>query len=71
MMPQLMLVYVVDEVVIDQFSKVAERNAIEAELKTDGQRFIHYAMGLAEKEGVKATSMLVKGRPFEQIVNID
>ena len=27
-------------------------------------------MGLAEKEGVKATSMLVKGRPFEQIVNI-
>ena len=28
------------------------------------------SLGLAEKEGVKATSMLVKGRPFEQIVNI-
>jgi hypothetical protein len=44
---------VVDEVVIDQFSNVAERDAIEAELKSDGQRFIHYAMGLAEKESVK------------------
>jgi len=67
---QLMLVYVVDEVVIDQFSRVAERDAIEAELKTDGQRFIRYVVGLAEKEDVKATSMLVKGRPFEQIVNL-
>ncbi len=67
---QVMLVYVVDEVVIDQFSKAAERDVVEAELKNDGQRFIHYVVGLAEKEGVKSTSMLVKGRPFEQIVNI-
>ena len=42
-----MLVYVVDEVVIDQFSKVAERNVVEAELKNDGQRFIHYAYGFS------------------------
>ena len=67
---QVMLVYVVDEVVIDQFSKAAERDVVEAELKNDGQRFIHYVVGLAEKEGVKSTSMLVKGTPFEQIVNI-
>jgi nucleotide-binding universal stress UspA family protein len=67
---QVMLVYVVDEVVIDQFSKAAERDVVEAELKNDGQRFIHYVVALAEKEGVKSTSMLIKGRPFEQIVNI-
>ncbi len=67
---QIMVVYVVDEVVTDQFAKGAEREAVEAELKNDGQRFIHYALGLAEKEGVKGTSMLVRGRPFEQIVNI-
>ncbi len=27
-------------------------------------------LGLAEKEGVKATSLIVKGRPFEQIVHL-
>jgi nucleotide-binding universal stress UspA family protein len=67
---EIVLVYVVDEVVIDQFSNETERAVVEAELKNDGQRSIHYAMGLAEKAGVKATSMLVRGRPFEQIVNI-
>lgn len=67
---QIIIVYVVDEVVIDQFSKVAEREAIERELKRDGQRYIHYVIGLAEAEGVASSSMLVKGRPFEQIVNL-
>ncbi len=67
---QIMVVYVVDEIVIDQFSKSAERECIESELKNDGKRFVNYAVELAEREGVKATSMLVKGRPFEQIVNI-
>ena len=67
---QIMVAYVIDEVVIDQFSKVAEREAVESELKNDGQRYAHYVIGLAEKEGVKSTSMLVKGRPFEQIVNL-
>jgi nucleotide-binding universal stress UspA family protein len=65
-----MAVFVVDEVVIDQFAKVADREAVESELKGDGQRYTHYVMGLAEKETVKATSMIVKGRPFEQIVNL-
>ena len=67
---QITIVYVVDEIVIDQFSKPAERECIESELKDDGKRFVNFAVGLAEKEGVKATSMLVRGRPFEQIVNI-
>jgi len=67
---QITITYVIDEVVIDQFSKPEERETVESELKTDGQRYIHYVMGLAEKEAVKSTSMLVKGRPFEQIVNL-
>jgi nucleotide-binding universal stress UspA family protein len=67
---ELIVAYVVDEVVIDQFSKPEERLVVESELKGDGQRFIHYALSLVEKENVKATSKLVKGRPFEQIVNL-
>ncbi len=67
---EVMIVFVVDEIVIDQFAKVTDREAVEGELKNDGQRYTRYALGLAEKEKVKATSLLVKGRPFEQIVNL-
>jgi nucleotide-binding universal stress UspA family protein len=67
---QILVVYIVDEIVIDQFSKSVERDALEFELKNDGKRFVNYALGLAGKEGLKATSMLIKGRPFEQIVNV-
>jgi nucleotide-binding universal stress UspA family protein len=64
-----MLVYVVDELVIDQFSNGAKKDEVEAELKSDGQRAIRYAEALTQKAGVKFTSMLLRGRPFEQIVN--
>jgi nucleotide-binding universal stress UspA family protein len=67
---QIMVVFVLDEVVIDRFSKITERENVEKELKTDGQRYINYVLGLAEKEGVKATSLIAKGRPFEQIVHL-
>ena len=67
---QITVVYVLDEVVIDRFTKMTERDDIEKELKIDGQRYINYILGLAEKEGVKATSLIVKGRPFEQIVHL-
>lgn len=62
-------VFVVDELVIDQFPKGPKQDSVEAELKGDGQRFLKYAVSMAEKEGVKSTTMLLKGRPFEQIVN--
>ena len=67
---QIMFVYVLDEVVIDRFTKITERADVEKELKTDGQRYINYVLGLAEKEGVKTTSLIAKGRPFEQIVHL-
>jgi nucleotide-binding universal stress UspA family protein len=64
------VVYVLDEVVIDRFTHVTEREDIEKELKEDGQRYVNFVLGLAEKEGVKANSLIVKGRPFEQIVHL-
>jgi len=66
---QITVLYVMDAVVLDQISKVAERDNVERELKQDGQRYINYVLGLAEKEGVKASSLIAKGRPFEQIVH--
>ncbi len=67
---QLTVVYVLDEVVIDRFTKVTEREDIERELKTDGQRYVNYVLGLAQAAGIKATSLIAKGRPFEQIVHL-
>jgi nucleotide-binding universal stress UspA family protein len=67
---QIMVVYVIDDVVLDQISKVTEHEDVERELKQDGQRHINYVLGLAEKESVKATSLLAKGRPFDQIVHL-
>ncbi len=67
---QIMFVYVLDEVVIDRFTKITERADVEKELKADGQRYINYILSLAEKEGVKNTSLIAKGRPFEQIVHL-
>lgn len=67
---QVMVVYVIDEVVLDQIFRLAERETVEMELKNDGQRYINYILSLAQKEGVKAESLLAKGRPFEQIVHL-
>ena len=55
---------------MNQISKVTEREDVERELKNDGQRYINYVLSLAQKEGVKAASLLAKGRPFEQIVHL-
>ena len=67
---QIIVVYVIDTVVIDQISKTTERDSVEQELKEDGQRYIHYVLGLSAKEGVKSSSLLVKGSPYEQIVHL-
>jgi nucleotide-binding universal stress UspA family protein len=66
---QIIVLYVIDDVVLDQISTIAEREDVERELKEDGQRHINYVLGLAEKEGVASKSLLTKGRPFEQIVH--
>lgn len=67
---QVTVVYVIDEVVLDQIAKVTDRDSVERELKEDGQRYVNYVVSIAEKQGVKASSLLAKGRPFEQIVHL-
>jgi nucleotide-binding universal stress UspA family protein len=67
---QVMIVYVIDTVVLDQIAKVTERENIERELKRDGERYINYVLSLANQKGVKAASLLAKGRPFEQVVHL-
>jgi len=66
---QIIVVYVVDEVVVNQI-KATERENVEQELKQDGKRYVKYVLGLAENAGVKADSILAKGIPFEQIVHL-
>ena len=67
---EIVVVNVIDEVVIEQFSKGTQRETVEQELKQDGQRYIKHILDLVEKEGIKGQSLLTKGRPFEQIVHL-
>ncbi len=67
---EIIAVYVIDTIVLDQVVRVTQREDVERELKQDGQRYVNYILGLAEKEGVRASSFIARGRPFEQIVHI-
>ena len=66
---QILVVYIVDEVVLDQIGKITEREVAERELKEDGKGYVDYVLGLAEKQGVAASSVMSQGRPFERIVH--
>jgi len=57
---QIMVIYVMDDVVLDQIFKTSARDDVDQELKKDGQRYINYVLGLAEKGGIKAASLLAK-----------
>ncbi len=67
---EILIVYVIDTVALDQIAKVTNKDSVEEDLKADGDRYIRYVMGLAQKEGVKASSLMAKGRPYEQIVHL-
>lgn len=67
---EITIIYVIDTVVLDQISKAGEREDIENELKRDGERYLKYIRNLAEKEDLKTNTMLLKGRPFEEIVRL-
>jgi nucleotide-binding universal stress UspA family protein len=64
------VVYVIDTVVLDQIAKFTEKTEAERELKGDGERYLKYVHGTAEKAGVKASELLARGKPFEQIVHL-
>lgn len=67
---EIMVVYVIDTVVLDQISKITQRETAENELKQDGERYAKYIVGMAQRAGVQASYIMAVGRPFEQIVHI-
>jgi len=70
---RIMVVYVIDTVVLEEarsFFKASEHEDVERKLEQVGREYINYVLCLAEKEGVKATSLIAKGEPFEQIVQL-
>jgi nucleotide-binding universal stress UspA family protein len=67
---QILAVFVVDDVVLDQIAKITNRETAERELRADGKGYVNYVVGLAEKAGLNASSLITEGRPFERIVHI-
>jgi nucleotide-binding universal stress UspA family protein len=67
---EITVVYVIDLVALDQIARESEKEDVENELKQDGERYLKYVQGVAQKEGVKASLLLAKGRPYEQIVHL-
>ncbi len=67
---EVIVVYVIDTIVLSQIDREAEIEIAEQELKQDGERYINYILSLARTAGVKTTSLIAKGRPFEQIVHL-
>lgn len=67
---QLLVVFVVDDLVLDQISKITDREIAERALRHDGQGYLDYVADLADKEGVTSSCLIVEGRPFEGIVRL-
>jgi nucleotide-binding universal stress UspA family protein len=67
---QIIAVFVVDNVVLDQIAKIDNRETAERELKEDGKSYVNYVVGLAAKAGINASSLIAEGRPFERIVHV-
>jgi len=67
---QILVIFVVDEIVLDQMVKITEREIAQRELTEDGNGYVEYVLDSAGKAGVKATSLIAEGRPFERIVHV-
>ena len=65
---EILVIYVIDTVTLDELTRGVEKEAVEKELKEKGQRYLNYIVKQAEKAGLKAKSILVKGEPHDQIV---
>jgi len=66
----ILVVFVVDEVVLDQIGKITEREIATRQLNESGKSHVNYVIAGADKAGVKASSVIAEGRPFERIVHI-
>lgn len=67
---EIMVVFVIDEIVLEQIARLSQHDVVEDTLKMDGQRYIKYIVESAQKVGVRSSSMVAEGRPFEQIVHL-
>jgi nucleotide-binding universal stress UspA family protein len=66
---EIVAIYVIDTVILEEISKGVEKEVVEKELKEKGECYLKYVAELAEKEGLKAEVILAKGEPHDQIVH--
>ncbi len=65
---EIITVYVIDRLIIDEVSKVHEKQELEEEIKRKAERSLNYVVKSAQIEGLKATSVLLEGQPYDQII---
>ncbi len=65
---EIITVYVIDRLIIEEVSKVHDRQELEEEIRKKAERSVNYVVKCAEIEGLKATSMLLEGQPYDQII---
>ena len=65
---QIIAIYVIDRVILEEISKVQERRELEEEIKKKAERCLNYIVKSARREGLKASSILVEGEPHDQII---
>jgi nucleotide-binding universal stress UspA family protein len=65
---EIIAVYVVDRLIMDEVSKVHEKRELEEEIKKKAERSLNYVVKSAEIEGLKASSVLLEGQPYDQII---
>ena len=62
-------IYIIDTIILDEISKAEEKNIIEKEFMEDGERYLKYITKLAEQNSVRVDSIILKGQPYDQIIN--
>lgn len=65
---EIVAIYVIDRVILEEVSKVHERHGLEEEIRKNAERCLNYIVKLAERKGLKARSIVAEGQPHDQIV---
>jgi len=65
---EIVTIYVIDRIILEEISKVYEKRGLKEEMKRKAERCLNYVVRSAEREGLKASSILVEGQPHDQIV---
>lgn len=65
---EIITVYVIDRLIIEEVAKVHERRELEEEIRKKAERSLNYVVKSAEIEGLRATSVLLEGQPYDQII---